>query len=170
LKFAANLKSAAKDQPYAVLFFQLIDEFVAYEMNKGIYPEKAQLDFDHQGNAGIHAIDWYGKLMAGIAGFSFTPDVRAVMEGTPRMLDDTVYLPLQASDMLAGAFRRNRMNDCSGWEWLYPELEKTFWGGSGLTEVTWDYMRKLLESQKNDPSVRGTFRDARTVVRQSESQ
>src|ERR1700733_9892155 len=52
LKFAANLKSAAKDQPYAVLFFQLIDEFVAYEVNKGIYPEKAQLDFDHQGNAG----------------------------------------------------------------------------------------------------------------------
>ena len=141
IDFSAGLKGPAKDQPYSNLFFLLIDVVREYQKDLGIFPQKTQLDFDQQGKAGQFAIEWYGQMLHPTTPYGFEEEYREILEGTPRMLDDKQYVPLQAADMLAGALRLS-MDDVqrdpavlfSDFRWVYDELHADFWGGIELQQ------------------------------------
>jgi hypothetical protein len=143
-EFNRSLRAPHED-PYGLLFFRLIDNVVQYQMNLGLFPEKVQLDFDTQGRSGLRAIEWYGRLIEGVGPFSFSPQHRQILEGTPRMLNDKDYMPLQGADMLAWGVRVHleQIHD-PAWQWVYEELEPTLWGGEGYKKETWDALQRLL--------------------------
>jgi hypothetical protein len=79
--------------------------------------------------------------------FAFTDDHRSTLEGTPRMLNDRLYLPLQAADMLAWSIRR-KLDDIPDafpeFDWVYGELEADLWGGLAYTGATWSKIKADL--------------------------
>jgi hypothetical protein len=76
-----------------------------WQKSENLFPPRVQLDFDDQGKAGEFAIEWYGRLMNGEPPLTFSGEHRAILEGTPRMLNDRQYVPLQAADMIAWVVR-----------------------------------------------------------------
>lgn len=154
-EFSAGLRGPAKDQPYSNLFFLLIDVVREYQKDLGIFPQKTQLDFDLQGKAGQFAIEWYGKMLHPTTPYGFEEEYREILEGTPRMLDDKQYVPLQAADMLAGALRLSLAGEgkrdpdafFSDFRWVYDELHADFWGGLSYSKETWDALKlRLVQS------------------------
>ena len=146
-RFSAYLPEPLKGQAFAPLFFQLIDNILEWQRAARIFPEKIQLDFDYQGSAGKFAIEWYGRIMENSGPFTFSADHKAILEGTPRMLDDRSYVPLQAADMAAWVVRNGGTPgiDIRGWEWLYEECGGTVWQYSkGFGENTWDQILDRL--------------------------
>jgi hypothetical protein len=155
-EFNAQLVGPAKDQPFAPLFFGILDNVLEYQQQKGLFPHKIQLDFDEQGGAGRLAIDYYGKLMDLAEKYGDTAKefatikaLREIMEGTPRMLDDRQYLPLQAADMLAWSLRLQMEPEEvvkeNPFAWLYDEIRKTVWSGSRrFAKQTWNNIGQLL--------------------------
>jgi hypothetical protein len=137
--FNKGLTGPAKNAPYAPLFFGILDNLLLFQQNIGVFPHKTQLDFDRQGSAGRFALRSYETVMdlaeqfAGSEEFSIVNDLRKIMEGTPRMLDDKLYPPLQAADMLAWSLRLQmepetvvKANPFAG---LYEDIRKTVWSG-----------------------------------------
>ena len=150
--FSRSLRGPAKDQPYASLFFLMIDVVKMYQENLGIFPQKSQLDFDNQGKWGRFAIDWYGRMMDDSQPFCFSREYREILEGTPHQLDDKQYVPLQAADMLAWAIRRKIDDTIIGdpglvgpdFSWVYEELYPDLWGGLGYCQESWREIRRQL--------------------------
>jgi len=139
--FSRYLPEELKGQPYAPLFFRLIDNVLEWQKSIGAFPEKIQLDFDDQGKAGEFAIEWYGRMMNNAPPLSFSDEHRAILEGTPRMLNDQKYVPLQAADMAAWVVRNGGTPglDISGWEWLDQQIGATVWQYSGgFSEEYWN--------------------------------
>jgi hypothetical protein len=143
-KFSTSLPGPLRRYAYAPLFFRLIDNVLLYQQAAKIFPQKIQLDFDDQGASGQFAIDWYGMMMSEP---QLPPEYRAILEGTPRMLNDRQYVPLQAADMVAWVARNGGTPNLNiqGWEWLYEECGKTIWPYcEGFGEQTWDQIRLAL--------------------------
>jgi hypothetical protein len=73
------------------------------------------------------------EQFAGSEEFSIVNDLRKIMEGTPRMLDDKLYPPLQAADMLAWSLRLQMEPEtvvkANPFAWLYEDIRKTVWSG-----------------------------------------
>jgi hypothetical protein len=145
--YRAHLETNAPENvtPYGLLFFGLLDALERYQVKKGIYPEKMELAFDEQGKAGQLAIMFYSMLKA-----QNRLPAENMISGTPRMLDDVVYVPLQAADMLAWTIRRSLDEDKSlqDWNWVHEELFSTICFSSKvdtklLTELR--EMRKLMD-------------------------
>ena len=149
--FAKRLRGPAKTQPYSVLFFLIIDIVKEYQKDLGIFPQKSQLDFDEQGKSGQFAIEWYGRMCDASQPFYFSEEHLQILEGTPRMLNDKNYLPLQASDMLAWAMRRH-LDDppadpgilAPDFSWVYEELKPDLWAGVGFNQASWDEIRRQV--------------------------
>jgi hypothetical protein len=151
-RFAQSVPEPLKRQPYSSLFFKLIDNALLYQQAAGIFPEKMQLDFDDQGSAGSFAIEWYGRIMNQPPPLTFSAELRAVLEGTPRMLDDINYVPLQAADMLAWFVRSAGTPgvNIEGWDWLYTDLASTLWEGcQGYSEQSWDQILRAINVAKD---------------------
>ena len=104
-EFNEGLVGPAKDQPYSPLFFGIMDNVAEYQRSLGWFPSKIQLDFDEQGSAGRFAIDSYHEMLEVCERQGIDLDIRKIIEGTPRMLDDKDYPGLQAADMLAWCIR-----------------------------------------------------------------
>jgi hypothetical protein len=147
-EFNAGLVGPSKDQPYAPLFFGIIDNVVAYQMALKMFPRKIQLDFDEQGKAGRFAIQSYGAILEFCEQSEIQMDHASIIEGTPRMLNDKKYPGLQAADMLAWCIRfqldeKDWIN--SEWGWLCKDLNKTLWPGCmRFGKETWDSYRTML--------------------------
>ena len=146
MDFSKDLAAPLDGNAYTPLFFRLIDNVLLYEKNMGIYPEKIQLDFDDQGGAGKFAIEWYGRLMHdNRTPYALSEEHKSILEGTPRMLTDLEYVPLQAADMLAWSIRRNlTYRDDPGWDWLFTALQETLWAGCGFSKASWDAIKSGL--------------------------
>jgi hypothetical protein len=125
------------NQPYPALFFLLLDTLVNYEKAWGKFPEKMQMDFDDQGSLGMFAL----SLLATYR--NIPSEWNEIMEGSPRMLSDKKYLPLQAADMLAWTIRRHLDPEPSEldsrWLWVWDELFPTIWAGPGFNRETLRY-------------------------------
>jgi hypothetical protein len=151
--FNAGLVGPAKDQPFAPLFFRIIENVLNYQKALGLFPSKIQLDFDEQGKAGRFAIRNYELLMDEVQEHRVPDEFRDILEGTPRMLDDKKYPGLQAADMLAWSIRR-QMDDPeeakgSPFGWLYEELRKNVWPGcKGFGAVNWENIAERVRSVK----------------------
>jgi hypothetical protein len=147
-EFDDGLIGPAKHQPYAPLFFGILDNVAAYQIAQGIYPSKIQVDFDNQGTAGVFAIQSYGEMIEVCERQNIELDFRKIMEGTPRMLDDKKYPGLQAADMLAWCIRFQLDNSDwqeSEWAWLCNDLNKTIWKGCmRYGKPNWDEIKGLL--------------------------
>jgi hypothetical protein len=147
-EFNAGLVGPSKDQPYAPLFFGIMDNVVEWQQQKNIFPSKIQLDFDDQGSAGAFAIASYGKMIEYCEINHIETDWRKVIEGTPRMLDDRKYPGLQAADMLAWCirFRLDNKNWAdSEWGWLCEDIWKTVWPGCRrYGKETWENYKQVL--------------------------
>jgi hypothetical protein len=144
--FSKTLISELKAQPYAPLFFLLIDVVKEYQKDLGLFPHKTQLDFDDQGKWGQFAIEWYGRMWAGVGPYGFSAEHKAMLEGTPRMLSDKEHVPLQAADMLAWAIRK-RIDESAvpgNFDWVYDELHSDLWGGLGFSSDTWKAIKDQL--------------------------
>jgi hypothetical protein len=146
--FNDGLDGPSKDQPYAPLFFGTIDNVVEYQHSLKLFPSDIQLDFDEQGSAGRSAIDWYARMIEVSEKHHIPMDFRRIMQGTPRMLDDKQYPPLQAADMLAWSIRlhadegRAEKNDFG---WLLDELRKTIWPGCRRFNAdSWNHIAREL--------------------------
>ncbi len=131
-EFGKSLPPPLDRQAYAPLFFGLIQNLLNCQKSLGVFPQKTQLDFDDQGSAGAFAIQMYGHLMNGAPPWVFDEEHRAILEGTPRMLNDRDYVPLQAADLLAWVVRTGGTPDGyrEGWEWIYGEVSPTLWSGA----------------------------------------
>jgi methionine-rich copper-binding protein CopC len=114
---------------------------MAYEKNIGRFPEKVELDFDEQGEAGLLALEWY-RLIAP----HFPAEYKEIFGRSPTMLDDEDYMPLQAADMLAWSVRRDLDPDeyAADWSWLWSELYKITWAGHAFTSESWESVTKML--------------------------
>ncbi len=141
--FSRYLPEQLGKEPYAPLFFQLIDNILHYQKATRIFPQKIQLDFDDQGRDGDVAIEWYGRLWHSEPPYCFSEEHKAILEGTPRMLNDCQYVPIQAADMLAWVIRNAGTPgiQIGGWEWLYTECLKTVWRYcQGFSQQTWEQL------------------------------
>lgn len=132
---------ASTRKPYVSLFFGVLDTVMAYEKNIGRFPEKVELDFDEQGEAGLLALEWY-RLIAP----HFPAEYKEIFGRSPTMLDDEDYMPLQAADMLAWSVRRDLDPDeyAADWSWLWSELYKITWAGHAFTSESWESVTKML--------------------------
>lgn len=158
-QFDAHLFGPAKNVPYGPLFFGILDNVLAYQKAMGFFPHKVQLDFDEQASAGAFAISSYGaimKLSERVGALSnelaTINDIRSIVEGTPRMLDDKQYPGLQAADMLAWSLRLQMEAPeeiaKSPFSWLYEDLRKAVWGGCmRLGKQNWDFIAQVLINQ-----------------------
>lgn len=154
--FDANLVGPAKNVPYGPLFFGILDNVLAYQKALSFFPHKVQLDFDEQGSAGAFAISSYGAIMklsektgAMHNELATINDIRSIVEGTPRMLDDKQYPALQAADMLAWSLRLQMETPGeiakSPFSWLYEDIRKTVWGGCmRLRKENWEFIAQVL--------------------------
>ena len=158
-QFDSRVAGPAKNVAYGPLFFGILDNVLAYQKHYGLFPHKIQVAFDIQGKAGRVARGAYDKIMELSENYGHTDpqlsvanDLRTIIDGTPRELDDKKYLPLQAADMLAWALRL-RMNQSefeeSSFAWLYDEIRKTVWAGSLLSGYKSNRMSCLAEPGKS---------------------
>jgi hypothetical protein len=137
--------------PYVPLFFQIIETVIEFQKDIGIFPQKIQLDFDDQGKIGLIALDWYARMWSESEPLRFGEDQRMILEGTPRMLNDRDYVPLQAADMLAGAVRI-KLDDprrdpgvlAPDFSWVYEELYPDILGGLTFCQESWDAIFRQL--------------------------
>jgi hypothetical protein len=129
--------------PYGLLFFGMLDVLERYQVKKRIYPEKMELAFDEQGKAGQLAIMFYSLLKA-----RKKLPAENMISGTPRMLDDVAYIPLQAADMLAWAIRRSLDQDKSlqNWDWVYEEISGTICLNSKVDTKIMAELREIGEA------------------------
>jgi len=104
-----------------------------------------QLDFDDQGEAGKFAIEWWGRMMHG-PGPVLPEAYRYLMEGSPRMLNDIEYVPLQAADMLAWTIRSDIASELDrGWYWLKEELISTMGQICPFLPDQWQQIRDAIQ-------------------------
>jgi len=127
---------------YGLLFFNILDTVVFYQRRKQIGPEKVDLDFDEQGEAGEFARMFYPLVKE-----QSLPEVQAILGRTPTMLDDKNFVALQAADLLAWSIRREF--DCGNqteqqqWHWLYEEVDKTVWLGTRFGKRSFMALRDM---------------------------
>lgn len=98
------------------------------------------MDFDDQGDSGEFAIAWYDRLW----NMGMPADHQQVLERTPGMLNDKVFLPLQAADMLAWSARKHVEGLGTEWDWLWEELKTTVWAGYGFDPASWEALADRL--------------------------
>jgi hypothetical protein len=93
--------------------------------------------------------------------FAQMNELRQILEGTPRMLDDKEHLGLQAADMLAWPLRlRNQpqFNE-SPFAWLYEAIRGTVWPGCyGFGKQNWDARRS------SDPQFQKYLKELRDLT------
>jgi hypothetical protein len=141
LDYARPLPPPLNKEPYAPLFFLLIDNVLLYQKNLGMYPQEIQLDFDNQGKSGHFAIEWFNRLWDGVERWRFSDEHKKIIEATPRMLNSKEHMPIQAADMLAWSIRTHLDSPNSDWEWVYEEMKPSLWGGRGFSAATWKTIR-----------------------------
>lgn len=105
--------------PYHLLFPAIFDCIRMWQLEKGIFPEPVDVDFDEQGRVGQLALLTYPSMKE-----NCDADTRRMLGRIPLMLDDEKVMPLQAADMLAWNIRREHDmdEDRSTWGWLYDDL------------------------------------------------
>jgi len=141
LDYAKSLPFPLNDEPYAPLFFLLIDNVLSYQKDLRIFPQEIQLDFDDQGRAGRFAIEWFNRLWNGVVIWKFSDEHKRIIEATPRMLSSKKYMPIQGADVLAWSIRNHLNGAEKNWDWVYEQLEPSIWGGMGYSAESWKAIR-----------------------------
>ena len=87
------------DSPYFLLFYNVILSFAAF-MDKAGIEGKVDWIFDHQGNVGTQALNWYQFIL------DHDPSLANRLGATPIFRHDSDMLPLKAGDIYAWQIRR----------------------------------------------------------------
>lgn len=135
-----NVRGPYLSDPYQYLFPLIFDVVAKYQKEVGIFPTPVDVDFDEQGEAGMHAQSLYPVLKK-----TLPSDMRQMLGRLPLMLDDKKVLPLQAADMLAWSLRRKKRYPGvdERWDWLHQRLLQLLPWGMGYSEASYDLLLKI---------------------------
>lgn len=120
--------SGGATDPYHCLVPWLFDVLMAWQQHQEIFPEPVNFDFDEQGiEIGKAILSVYP-----IVKHNVPESLRKMLGRIPEMLDDKLYNPLQAADMLAWNLRHHHdpVRNEDEWEWLYERLNALCFSGA----------------------------------------
>jgi hypothetical protein len=130
---------------YVALFYAVILKLAHLHNDMGIHLP-VEYVFDEQGPIGEDAALWYRHIKSWQS-----PEIAAVMGGTPKFENDKMVLPLQAADMLAWHVRRRKERpneDCA--KFPTGPLENLT---CAEVHITQDFMTKIADQMKDVPGI-----------------